>query len=76
MGFFSFIGQIFLTLAYQKHSGALVGILHYVGLIYALGIGFYFYDEVPDVYQIVGMLLITGAVIFHKLHSIKVQNES
>ncbi len=73
MGLVSFIGQIFLTLSYQSNQGADVGILHYVGLVYALGIGYFYYNEVPDGYQFVGMLLIVISVILHKKHSHKIK---
>ncbi len=67
MGLFSFLGQVFLTLSYQNNQGSDVGILHYVGLIYALIIGFVYFKEIPDFFQILGMLIIVVSVILNKM---------
>ncbi|MBT4761569.1 MAG: DMT family transporter [Bdellovibrionaceae bacterium] len=66
LGIFTFLAQVFLTQVYQEHKGADVGVLHYTGLVYAIAIGFVFYDEVPDIYQLVGMAMIISAVFINK----------
>jgi drug/metabolite transporter (DMT)-like permease len=57
-------GMILLTMAYRIASPPVIAPFEYILLILAIGNGFWFYSEIPDVYSIVGMLLITSSGLF------------
>jgi drug/metabolite transporter (DMT)-like permease len=56
--------MILLTMAYRIASPPVIAPFEYILLILAIGNGFWFYSEIPDVYSIVGMLLITSSGLF------------
>lgn len=55
------IGQIFLTLAYRNAPASEVSIYSYAGLIIAALYGFTIFNEIPDLYSIIGYIIIIGA---------------
>lgn len=59
-------GMLLLTSAYRIASPPVIAPFEYVMLILAIGNGFWFYSEIPDIYSILGMTLITisGLYIF------------
>ncbi len=63
IGVFSQLGQIFLTNAFQKEKAASVAIVNYTGLIYALSIGWFVFDEMQTVESLIGMSLVVIGVI-------------
>lgn len=63
VGVFSQFGQVFLTNAFSREKAASVAIIVYSGLIYAISIGWYFYDEKQTLFTFLGMLLVVVGVI-------------
>ena len=57
-------GMLLLTSAYRVASPPVIAPFEYVMLIFAIGNGFWFYSEIPDIYSILGMLLITSSGLF------------
>jgi len=63
VGIFGSLGQLGLTWAYQRAPVTQVAPLGYTGLIFASIIGFLFWDELPDMIGLWGMILISAAGI-------------
>ncbi|MDG2242173.1 MAG: DMT family transporter [Rhodospirillaceae bacterium] len=58
------IGHVCLTLAFRYASPPVLAPLEYSGLIWAVLFGYWFFDELPDQWTVVGMAMIAGAGIF------------
>lgn len=58
------IGHITLTAAFRYASPPVLAPLEYTGLIWAVLLGYALFDELPDLWTVVGMCLIAGAGIF------------
>ncbi len=61
------IAQFFLTKSYQNAELSKVSILNYVGIIYALGFGYFLFDETFNLMTYLGMALVLLGVIFNVL---------
>ena len=57
-------GMLLLTSAYRVGSPPVIAPFEYIMLIFAIGNGFLFFREIPDIYSILGMLLITSSGLF------------
>ncbi len=57
-------GMLLLTSAYRVGSPPVIAPFEYIILIFAIGNGFLFFNELPDIYSILGMLLIIGSGLF------------
>ena len=57
-------GMLLLTSAYRVGSPPVIAPFEYIMLIFAIGNGFFFFSEIPDIYSILGMLLITSSGLF------------
>ena len=57
-------GMLVLTSAYRVGSPPVIAPFEYIILIFAIGNGFFFFSEIPDIYSILGMLLITSSGLF------------
>lgn len=68
VGIFSQLGQIFLTDALQREKVAGVAIVNYTGLIYAVSIGWIFFDEAQGPLAIAGMLLVVLGVVLSVMY--------
>lgn len=62
------MAQVLLTKAYQLEKAASVSIFQYLGLIYALIIGYFLFGEVHEAGSLVGMLLIVMGILFNFLY--------
>ena len=60
--------QIFLTKAYQRARASVVAPFDYTALVYGFLLGWTFFGEVPDVFLIVGGLIVvaSGVYILHR----------
>ncbi len=57
-------GMLLLTSAYRIGSPPVVAPFEYILLIFAIGNGFFFFSEIPDIYSMAGMILITVSGLF------------
>ena len=57
-------GMLLLTSAYRVGSPPVIAPFEYIMLIFAIGNGFFFFSEIPDIYSILGMLLIISSGLF------------
>jgi drug/metabolite transporter (DMT)-like permease len=62
VGVFTFLAQLFMTKAYQRDRAADIGIYNYLGIFFALGFGYFFFDESFAWPVLSGMVLILAAV--------------
>ena len=57
------VGQILLTASYREADASLVAPFEYASMIFALGIGFFIFDEVPTGTMLAGAVLVIAAGI-------------
>jgi drug/metabolite transporter (DMT)-like permease len=57
--------QYFMTLAYQNANVAKVSNLSYIGIIYALIFGFFFFGETFQILSYVGMALVLAGIVLN-----------
>jgi len=63
------IAQIYLTKSLHKEAAAKVSLVNYLGLVFAVVVGYFLFDELVGLRALLGMLLMVGSVylgIFHK----------
>ena len=65
IGIFTQIAQYLMTKAYQAEELSKIASLKYLGLIYALGFGWVFFDETFNIYAYVGMAIVLLGVILN-----------
>lgn len=65
VGLFTQLGQYYMTLSYQSEEISKVANLTYIGIIYALLFGFFFFGETLNVWTYVGMALVLLGVILN-----------
>lgn len=63
VGGFTYLAQFLMTQAYQSERMAIVSNLNYLGLVYALVLGYFLFDEAVSWQALVGMLLIVLGVV-------------
>lgn len=52
------LGQVFLTLAYKNAPASEISMFDYIGLLLAALYGFIIFREVPDIYSVIGYIVI------------------
>lgn len=65
VGIFTQFAQYFMTMAYQNANLAKIASLNYIGILYALGFGFIFFDERFNLLTYFGMALVLSGVILN-----------
>ncbi|WP_231862319.1 DMT family transporter [Rufibacter sp. DG15C] len=68
-GIFTQLAQYYMTKAYQAEELARVASLNYVGIFYALGLGFLLFGEVFDVFSYLGIALVLVGVLLNMEYS-------
>lgn len=63
LGLFSFSGQILLTIAAQLEEAGLVAIARTVDVVFAFLWQIIFFNEIPNIFSIVGAVLVTLSVV-------------
>lgn len=56
-------GQMCLTLAYKNAPASSIAMYDYVGLIISAIYGFFIFDEIPDIWSILGYIVIAGIAL-------------
>ncbi|MBU2980504.1 DMT family transporter [Lentibacter algarum] len=66
------MGQIFLTSAYRFAPASVVAPFDYASIIFAIMIGFVFFDEVPDLRTLAGagLVILAGIIIIFREHQL------
>ncbi|GAA4140543.1 DMT family transporter [Sphingobacterium kyonggiense] len=65
IGIFTQLAQYYMTLSYQRANLSKVASLNYLGVLYALIFGFFFFDETYTQWSLFGIVLILLAVIMN-----------
>ncbi|PCG20440.1 DMT family transporter [Brachyspira sp. G79] len=63
IGIFAGFGQFFLTIAYKKAPVSAVSIFNYTGVIFSYLFSIFLFNEIADIYSIIGMIIIILAAI-------------
>ncbi len=71
VGVFTFFAQYFMTKAYQRDKAADVAIINYTGIIFALAIGYFAFDESFSWLSIAGMVVVLSGVYLGTLRKPK-----
>ena len=61
VGFCSAMGQMFLTMAYKVAPPSEVSIYQYLNIVFAGIYGIFIWNQIPDIYSIIGALVIIGS---------------
>lgn len=64
-------GQIFITKAYAKAPAKEISVYDFSIVIFAAVFGFFFLDQIPDVYSMIGYVIIIGIAIFKWYMTVK-----
>ncbi len=64
-GFFGGVGQIFLTSAYRFADASVIAPFDYASMLLAIGIGYFFFSEVPTLVMLGGasLIILAGVLI-------------
>ncbi|MGL6115052.1 MAG: DMT family transporter [Cetobacterium sp.] len=65
VGVCSSLGQVFLTLSYKVAESSEVSIYQYLNIVFATIYGIFIWNQVPDMYSILGAVLIIGSGILN-----------
>ncbi len=71
IGFLTYLAQYFLTRSYQIGEVNKVSVISYLGIIYALGFGYFMFDEWYSPVVIFGILLVVLGVIGNIIYKAK-----
>ena len=64
IGLFFSLGIYFQILALNNAKASIIQPFHYTLIFWAIIFGYFFYDDVPDLYTIIGALIITASGVF------------
>lgn len=68
-------GQFGITAAYTHAPAKEISVFDYTQVIFAALLGLIFFDEVPDVYSLVGYVIIIGVAIFRWYYNLRKSKE-
>lgn len=75
-GLFASGGQIFITAAYSNAPAREISVFDYTQIIFASIIGFFVFGEVPDIFSVIGYIIICAVGIVMFLYKGKTENVS
>ena len=64
MGIFFSLGLYFQIIALSMARAGIIQPFHYTLIFWAIILGYFFYDDVPDLFTVIGALIITVSGIF------------
>ena len=64
IGLFFSLGIYFQILALNNAKASIIQPFHYTLIFWAIIFGYFFYDDLPDLYTIIGALIITASGVF------------
>ena len=71
LGLFATVSQILMTKAYELTKAGIVGTISYSNIIFAVIIGVMLGDPVPDIWTVLGIILIIAAGVLVSLPKVK-----
>ena len=69
-------GQFSITAAYAKAPAKEISVFDYTQVVFAALLGFTFLGEMPEVFSVIGYIIIIGVAIFKWLYNMKEDNRS
>ncbi|RCX19407.1 drug/metabolite transporter (DMT)-like permease [Anaerobacterium chartisolvens] len=63
IGVISLLAQVFLTKAFTHENAVVVEVVRYIGIAFNAFWGFVFWMEIPDVFSVIGTVVIVGGCI-------------
>ncbi len=76
LGVFGYVGQIFMTRAFQMASTHQVAPMKYVEVVFTMTLGVCFFDEVYTLWSLLGIGLIVIGLLLNIAHKQKQQNQT
>jgi drug/metabolite transporter (DMT)-like permease len=70
-GIFTQLAQYYMTMSYQQEDLSTVAILKYIGIIYAVGFGYFLFDEHLPWGSVLGIVLVLGGAILNVRYKTK-----
>lgn len=70
MGVTTQLAQLYMTWAFQAENIGKVAIFQYLGMVYALLLGYFLFDESFNLLSFTGMMLLVGGVVLSVLYGI------
>lgn len=64
IGFFAIVGHYFITRAYDMGEASLISPLGYLEMVTAVLLGWYFFDNFPDAYTLLGVAILIACAIY------------
>ena len=64
IGFFAIVGHYFITLAYDMGEASLISPLGYLEMVTAVLLGWYFFDNFPDRWTLLGVTILIACAIY------------
>lgn len=74
VGVLTQIAQYFMTISYQSEELSKVANINFIGIIYALGFGFFLFDETFNVLTYLGMTAVMTGVVFNVIYKNKIKS--
>ena len=62
-------GQFTITAAYTHAPAREVSVFDYTQIVFAAALGFIFFDQIPDIFSIIGYCMISGVAIMMFLYN-------
>jgi drug/metabolite transporter (DMT)-like permease len=74
IGIVTQFAQYFMTKAYQSDTLSKIASIQYIGIVFALAIGYWLFDEAYDFSSGLGIIIIISAVILNVWYKIRLEN--
>ena len=65
LGVFGYVGQLFMTKAFQTNETNTVAPLKYLEIIFTLFIGVFWFEEIYNIYTLLGIFLILLGLVYN-----------
>ena len=65
LGVFGYIGQLYMTRAFQSHETNVVAPLKYLEVIFTIIIGAFWFEEIYNLWTLLGVFLILSGLVFN-----------
>ena len=65
LGLFGYIGQLYMTKAFQANETNLVAPLKYLEIVFTIIIGVFWFQEIYNLYTVLGIILILVGLIYN-----------
>lgn len=64
-------GQFTITAAYTRAPAREVSVFDYTQIVFAAGLGFLFFGQIPDLFSVIGYCIISGVAVWMFLYNLK-----